>query len=161
MKLNGKTVLITGSSRGIGKEIAWSFAREGCKVVLNASKSLDELNCCYEEMRGAGYPCIKAAGDVSDYTVCQSIFREMEEKFGPVDILVNNAGISHIGLFTDMQPEEWQTIINCNLNSVFNCTHIALKTMIKKQAGVILIFPLYGVREAPPARRSIPPPRAV
>lgn len=138
-----KTAVITGSSRGIGKAIAEEFAKNGYHVILNASKSADELNDAYEEFLSKGYSCEAVLADVSDYEECKKLFIKAP------DVLVNNAGISHIGLFTDMTPESWKHLIDVNLMSAFNCSHIALKTMIKNHCGnIINISSIWGERGA-------------
>lgn len=138
-----KTAVITGSSRGIGKAIAEEFAKNGYHVILNASKSADELNEAYEEFLSKGYSCEAVLADVSDYEECKKLFIKAP------DVLVNNAGISHIGLFTDMTPESFKHLIDVNLMSAFNCSHIALKTMIKNHCGnIINISSIWGERGA-------------
>ena len=138
-----KTAVITGSSRGVGKAIAEEFAKNGYHVILNASKSVDELNEAYEEFLSKGYSCEAVLADVSDYEECKKLFIKAP------DVLVNNAGISHIGLFTDMTPESFKHLIDVNLMSAFNCSHIALKTMIKNHCGnIINISSIWGERGA-------------
>lgn len=138
-----KTAVITGSSRGIGKAIAEEFAKNGYHVILNASKSADELNDAYEEFLSKGYSCEAVLADVSDYEECKKLFIKAP------DVLVNNAGISHIGLFTDMPPESFKHLIDVNLMSAFNCSHIALKTMIRNHCGnIINISSIWGERGA-------------
>lgn len=138
-----KTAVITGSSRGIGKAIAEEFAKNGYHVILNASKSADELNDAYEEFLSKGYSCEAVLADVSDYEECKKLFIKAP------DVLVNNAGISHIGLFTDMTPESFKHLIDVNLMSAFNCSHIALKTMIRNHCGnIINISSIWGERGA-------------
>lgn len=138
-----KTAVITGSSRGIGKAIAEEFAKNGYHVILNASKSVDELNDAYEEFLSKGYSCEAVLADVSEYEECKKLFIKAP------DVLVNNAGISHIGLFTDMTPESFKHLIDVNLMSAFNCSHIALKTMIKNHCGnIINISSIWGERGA-------------
>ena len=138
-----KTAVITGSSRGIGKAIAEEFAKNGYHVILNASKSADELNDAYEEFLSKGYSCEAVLADVSEYEECKKLFIKAP------DVLVNNAGISHIGLFTDMTPESWKYLIDVNLMSAFNCSHIALKTMIRNHCGnIINISSIWGERGA-------------
>lgn len=138
-----KTAVITGSSRGIGKAIAEEFAKNGYLVILNASKSVDELNEAYEEFLSKGYSCEAVLADVSEYEECKKLFIKAP------DVLVNNAGISHIGLFTDMTPESWKHLIDVNLMSAFNCSHIALKTMIRNHCGnIINISSIWGERGA-------------
>lgn len=136
-----KTAVITGSSRGIGKAIAEEFAKNGYHVILNASKSVDELNDVYDEFLSKGYSCEAVLADVSDYEECKKLFIKTP------DVLVNNAGISHIGLFTDMTPESFKHLIDVNLMSAFNCSHIALKTMIRNHCGnIINISSIWGER---------------
>lgn len=138
-----KTAVITGSSRGIGKAIAEEFAKNGYHVILNASKSVDELNAAYDEFLSKGYSCEAVLADVSDYEECKKLFIKAP------DVLVNNAGISHIGLFTDLTPESFKHLIDVNLMSAFNCSHIALKTMIRNHCGnIINISSIWGERGA-------------
>jgi 3-oxoacyl-[acyl-carrier protein] reductase len=149
MSLKGKTVLITGSSRGIGKAIAFAFAKEGCNLVLNASKSSEELLKTQEELKKDGYYSYSYLADVSDYEQCLQMFGNISNVYGNVDILVNNAGISHIGLFTDMTPDEWNRIIDVNLKSVLNCTHLAVPKMVSNKSGTIInITSIWGDRGA-------------
>ena len=138
MNLKNKTVLVTGSSRGIGKAIALAFSRAGCNVALNASKSIARLEETKTLLEQENIPVLAHLADVSDYESCKTLFGEIEKKFGSVDILVNNAGISHIGHFTDMTPAEWQRVLSVNLESVLNCTHLAVPAMVRKKEGVIL-----------------------
>ncbi len=133
-----KTVLVTGSSRGIGKAVARKFAEEGYNVITNCSSCVTTLEEELQELRQInpnteGYVC-----DVSDYEQTKALFEKIEERFGPIDILVNNAGISHIGLFNDMKPEQWDKLMKTNLYSVFNTCHLAMPAMINKKSGVII-----------------------
>lgn len=149
MDLKGKTVLITGSSRGIGKAIATAFAKEGCNLVLNASVSSDELLNTQDELKANGYYSYSYLADVSDYGQCVEMFNTINNIYGGVDILVNNAGISHIGLFTDMKPEQWSRIIDVNLKSVMNCTHLAVPKMVNHKSGIIInISSIWGEKGA-------------
>ncbi len=141
-----KNAVITGSSRGIGKAIAEEFAKNGYHVIINASKSEVELNDTLNEFIDKGYSCEAVLADISDYESCKRLFET------DIDILVNNAGISHIGLFTDMSPQQWKRVTEVNLNSVFNCTHYALKKMIKKHSGNIINISSICEKEALPAR---------
>ena len=149
MDLKGKTVLITGSSRGIGKAIATAFAKEGCNLVLNASVSSDELLNTQDELKANGYYSYSYLADVSDYDQCVEMFNTINNIYGGVDILVNNAGISHIGLFTDMKPEQWSRIIDVNLKSVMNCTHLAVPKRVNHNSGIIInISSIWGEKGA-------------
>lgn len=144
-----KTVLVTGSSRGIGKAIAFAFGKEGFQVILNASKSEKELNNTVDEFQKQNISCHGILADVSDYTQCKNLFSQIQSIFGNIDILVNNAGISHIGLFTDMTPSQWKKIMEVNFDSVLNCTHLALPSMIHKKEGIILnISSMWGEKGA-------------
>lgn len=138
MNLLGKTVFITGSSRGIGQAIAFAFAKAGCNIILNASQSKESLFAMEKTLKQNNVPVLALLGDVSEYDTCKKMFHAIEETFGNVDILINNAGISHIGLFTDMAPHEWQRLMSVNLNSVFNCTHLAVPAMVRNKMGSII-----------------------
>lgn len=138
MMLKNKTVLVTGSSRGIGRAIAIAFGRAGCRVALNASKSREQLEETKALLEKENVPVLSFLCDVSDYESCREMFRRIEERWNNVDILVNNAGISHIGLFSDMSPAEWRRILTVNLESAFNCTHLAVPGMVRRKDGVIL-----------------------
>jgi len=149
MSLNNKTVLITGSSRGIGKALAFAFAKEGCNLVLNASKSSEELLKTQEELKKSGYYSYSYLADVSDYEQCSQMFSNVSSVYGNVDILINNAGISHIGLFTDMAPADWKKVMDINFGSVLNCTHLAVPKMVSKKSGTIInITSIWGDRGA-------------
>ncbi|MGL4789771.1 MAG: SDR family NAD(P)-dependent oxidoreductase, partial [Anaerotignaceae bacterium] len=149
MELKGRTVLVTGSSRGIGKAIAFAFAKKGCNIVLNASQSSDELLKTQEELKEMGFYSYSYLADVSNYEACKEMFSTIQNIYGNVDVLVNNAGISHIGLFTEMTPEEMDNILNVNIKSAFNCTHLALNKMISRKSGnIINISSIWGERGA-------------
>lgn len=133
-----KTVLVTGASRGIGRAIAIRLAEERHNIVLNAVKNEAlalEVRDIIEKM---GCKCIVEMADVSDYNQCLNMFKSIESHFGGVDILINNAGVSHIGLFSDMTPNDWKNIININFGSVLNCTHIAMAYMLRQKYGIVL-----------------------
>lgn len=133
------TVLITGASRGIGKAIAFRFAQEGYSLVINCSKSADALMALKEELTEKYHVSVLASiGNVGDYTYIQQLFAEIQKEFGGVDIVVNNAGISHIGLLSDMTPEEWRNLIDVNLSSVFYTSKLAIPFMLSKQQGKII-----------------------
>lgn len=149
MNLKGKNVLITGSSRGIGKAIALAFAQAGCNIMLNASTSSEELMKTQEELKKAGFFSYACLTDVSDYQRCKEMFDTIYSIYGNIDILINNAGISHLGLFTDMTPDDWNRLIDVNFKSVLNCTHLALPKMISRKSGnIINISSIWGERGA-------------
>ncbi|WP_341875680.1 elongation factor P 5-aminopentanone reductase [Defluviitalea saccharophila] len=149
MQFKDKVVVVTGSSRGIGKEIALSFAKEGAVVIINSSTNIQALEDLQKEIHLLGGKCIYFLGDVSDYDFVSFMFKSIHEKFEQVDILINNAGISHIGLFTETTPEQWKRIIDVNLTSLYNCCHVALPPMIRNHHGTILnISSIWGVSGA-------------
>lgn len=135
----GKTVLITGASRGIGKAIAHQFAKAGYSIVINCSKSADDLNALKQELENLYHiPVLASVGNVGDYNYVVQIFAEIKTQFGGVDILVNNAGISYIGLLTDMDVEDWHNLMNINLSSAFYTSKLAIPYMLSKKEGKII-----------------------
>lgn len=133
-----KTVLISGSGRGIGRAIATRFAKEGYKIAINANKSKDELEETKDYLRSLGVPVLVGQGDVGNYEFCKDFVDEIKNTLGSVDILVNNAGISHIGLLSDMKPNEWNEVINTNLTSLYNLSSLVIPDMVRKSAGKII-----------------------
>lgn len=134
-----KTVLITGASRGIGRAIAHTFAKEGFSLIINCSKSEDELLSLKDELIGAYHVDVLASvGDVSDYSYVESLFRDAVTRFSGIDILINNAGISYIGLLSDMSIDEWHRIVDTNLTSVFSTCKLAIPYMVQQKAGKII-----------------------
>lgn len=136
--MNRKTVLVTGSSRGIGKAIAIKYAREGYNVVINCASREELLQKTREEIEAFQVPCLSFVGDVGKYEVVVKLFAQIKQTFGGIDILVNNAGIADIRLFTDIKPEDWNRIITTNLASVFNCCSLAVPAMVHKKCGKII-----------------------
>ncbi|MEA4815864.1 MAG: SDR family oxidoreductase [Lachnospiraceae bacterium] len=136
--MGNNTVFISGSSRGIGKAIALLFAEKGYNVIINASKSKEELIETQNEIKNKGGSCHCTLCDVSDYEACKRMFEEIKLVYPMPGIIINNAGISEWGLFTDMSPHKWQRLLNVNINSVLNCTHIALPEMVKNKSGIIV-----------------------
>ncbi|MBR3810756.1 MAG: SDR family oxidoreductase [Agathobacter sp.] len=133
------TVLITGASRGIGKSIAYRFAKEGFSLVINCSKSKKELLTLQEDlMEKFHIPVYASVGNIGDPLYVKQLFDEIHNQGSRVDILVNNAGISHIGLLSDMTVEEWQHIMDVNLSSVFYTSKLAIPDMLSKKSGKII-----------------------
>lgn len=141
-----KTVLITGSSRGIGRSIALRFAKGKYNIVINCVNNHDLLEQLKDEITAMGADCIAFTGDVSDYDTVSRMFDTIKYKFGSVDVLINNAGISQIGLFQDLERKDWNRIIDTNIGSIYNCCHFAIPDMIKnKQGKIINISSVWGI----------------
>lgn len=137
-KVNKKTVLVTGSSRGIGKAIAIKFAKEGYNLVINGSSRAEKLLETKSDIEQYKVSCMAYFGDIGNYDKAKELFLMIKEQFGHIDVLVNNAGISYVGLLTDMSIEDWNKIITTNLTSVFNCSSLAIPDMIKEKSGRII-----------------------
>lgn len=135
---NRKTVLITGSSKGIGKAIALRFAKEGCNLVINGSKDKEKLEETKAEIEKFNVACLAFLGDMGDYHKVKELFKLIKEEFGHLDVLVNNAGISYVGLLSDMTWHDWDKVIRTNLTSVYNCCSLAIPNMVQKKEGKII-----------------------
>ncbi|MBW4828324.1 MAG: 3-oxoacyl-ACP reductase FabG [Clostridiaceae bacterium] len=141
-----RTVLITGSSRGIGRDTAKKFAKEGYNVIINYYKSKDKAYSLLEEVLSFGANAIVVQADVSDRKQVEEMFRRSYEKFGNIDVLVNNAGIADMTLFTDITEEQWQRIFDVNVNGMFNCCQCVLPKMISEKSGrIINIASIWGL----------------
>ena len=138
MPKSPRTVLITGSGRGIGAAAAKKFWEAGDRVVLNALHP-ENIGAMAEKMnalRPGSALAVKA--DVSDSREAERLFDEAEAAFGPVDVLINNAAVSLIKLFQDITDDEWRHVFGAGIDSAFYCSRRAAKGMIRRQGGVIL-----------------------
>jgi 3-oxoacyl-[acyl-carrier protein] reductase len=136
--LSGKTALITGASRGIGKAIAILFAQEGAEIAITNIADDDEFRNAVAEIEKLG---VKAKGYVSNaasFTDSQKVINEVVNDFSRIDILVNNAGITRDNLLMRMTEEQWDAVIAVNLKSVFNLTKAAIQIMLKQKSGSII-----------------------
>ena len=137
-----KTVLITGSGRGIGRAAALYFAGRqdiSWNIVINSGHNPAQLEESAALIRReSGASCLALSADVGDYAQCSRMFDQIRQTFGSVDVLVNNAGTAHIGLFTDMEPRQWEDLLRTNLLSVLNCCHLAVPDMVQKKSGKII-----------------------
>lgn len=139
MNFNEEIVLVTGSSRGIGRAIAYHFAKAGATVILNGAHNQDALAQTYADFKAESLSVLSFLGDVSDYKVAQALFEFIFSKLGKYPtILVNNAGISHVGLFTDTTPAIWQKVMATNLDSAYNCSYLIAPHMIARHGGCII-----------------------
>ena len=141
-----KTVLITGSARGIGAATAALFADSGYNVVINYNTSeADAMSLC-NNLKANGHNAIAIRADVSKADEVEFLFSEAEKEFGCVDVLVNNAGIAQQKLFTDITAQDYDRMFDCNVKSVFNCCQRALPSMIHNKNGrIINISSMWGV----------------
>ena len=133
-----KVVVVTGGSRGIGAQIVKTLANENYKVILNYNNSKEQAEKIQQELLEQGNEIEIIKADVSKREETEKLIQFAINKFNKIDVLINNAGISQEGLFTDVTEEEWQKVINTNLNSVFYCNQQALKYMIPEQQGCII-----------------------
>lgn len=141
-----KTVLITGSARGIGAATAALFADSGYNVVINYNTSEAEALSLCEKLRTKGHNAIAVKADVSNRDEADFLFDEAKKAFGGVDVLVNNAGIAQQKLFTDITVQDYDRMFDCNVKSVFNCCQCALPYMIHNKNGrIINISSMWGI----------------
>mgnify|MGYP000190068140 CR=1 FL=1 len=136
--LEGKTALITGASRGIGRGIAKIFAAQGANVAFTYLSSVEKGQALEAELATEG---IKAKGyrsDAADFDQAQALADEVVKDFGRVDILINNAGITRDGLLMRMGKDQWDAVIKANLDSVFNLTKGIQRYMLKQRSGSII-----------------------
>ena len=133
-----KTVVVTGASRGIGREIAIEFARNGYNVLANYNNSEKEAIELEKMLIEEGYSIKVFKADVSKSYESDAMIEYCLKEFGGLDVLVNNAGISQDKLFTDITDEEWERMMSVNVTSVFNCSRRALQHMIWEKSGSII-----------------------
>lgn len=150
MTLEGKVALVTGASRGIGREIALELARQGANVVVNYAGSEAKANEVADEIKALGKEAFAIKCDVSNQEEVSVMVKETIERFGKLDILVNNAGITKDNLLMRMKEEEWDDVININLKGVFLCTKAVTRQMMKQRIGrIINIASIVGVSGNP------------
>jgi len=144
----GKVVLITGGSQGIGRAIAEKFASLGAKIALNDIAPQEEsLKVAVDELKIAGAPEAKHfCADVSKYEEVEKMMQNIQTEFGRLDVLVNNAGIAKDRTLAKMTVEEWQRVIDINLTSVFNCSKTALPLLIANQGNIVSMSSFSGLR---------------
>ena len=133
-----KNVLITGASRGIGAATAETFARRGYNVAVNYNNSEKKALELCEELKGYGIDAFAVKADVRDTDEVKRMLDEVYDRFGFIDILVNNAGIALVKLFTDTGEDEWDSLIDTNLSSVYRCCRGVLPSMIREHKGCII-----------------------
>ena len=136
--LEGKTAVVTGAARGIGKAIAVRFAQEGANVAITDLKLNENTEAVVKECEALGVKAKAYASDASNFEETQKVVDEIVAEFGGIDALVNNAGITMDTLLMRMTEQQWDAVINVNLKSVFNFTKAAQKNMLKAKKGAIV-----------------------
>lgn len=143
-----KVALVTGGSRGIGKACAIELAKAGYDVAINYVGNEEAANAAVSELKALGINAESFKFDVTDKAAVEESVAKIVEKFGRIDVLVNNAGITRDGLFMRMSPENWEAVINTNLNSAFYVSSPVVKLMIKQRSGAVInmssIVGVYG-----------------
>jgi 3-oxoacyl-[acyl-carrier protein] reductase len=136
--LEGKTALITGASKGIGRKIAEKFAEQGANVAFTYLSSVEKGEALVTELEAFGTKVKGYRSDASKFDEAEVLINTIVADFGALDIVVNNAGITKDGLLMRMSEEQWDDVINVNLKSVFNVCKAASKIMMKARKGSII-----------------------
>jgi NAD(P)-dependent dehydrogenase (short-subunit alcohol dehydrogenase family) len=136
-KLDGKVVIVTGASRGIGKGITRGMAREGAMLVL-AARDVEGLQNTADEMTGMGNTVLVVPTDVTDEQAVEHLFSKTMERFGRVDVLVNNSGAFNGGPLDELSVEDWDHVVAVNLRGPFLCTRAAFRIMKQQKGGRII-----------------------
>lgn len=138
MELNNKVALVTGGSRGIGREIALELAKNGANIAITYVSNEEKAKEVVDEIINLGVKAIAIKADVSKEEEVQEMMKKIEEEFRSVDILVNNAGVTKDNLLIRMKEEEWDQVMNVNLKGTFLCTKAVSRMMMKKRYGKII-----------------------
>jgi 3-oxoacyl-[acyl-carrier-protein] reductase len=136
--LAGKTALITGAGRGIGRAIALRFAQEGANVAITDIRITDEVKEFIAQLNAMGVKAKAYTSNAADFDDAHKTVEAVAADFGAIDILVNNAGITRDGLLMRMTEEQWDMVINVNLKSAFNLTHAVTPIMMRQRSGSII-----------------------
>ena len=140
--LEGKTAIVTGAARGIGKAIALKFAQEGANIAFTDLVLNDEMAAGMEatrkEIEAVGVKCLAYAGNAANFAETEEVVKKIKEDFGTIDILVNNAGITKDGLMLRMTEQQWDAVIAVNLKSAFNFIHACVPIMMRQRKGSII-----------------------
>ena len=133
-----KCALITGATRGIGKQIAITLAKQGYNIALNYRKENEELENTKKEIEKIGVQVLAVKGDVANFENCENFVKQVIERFGQIDVLVNNAGITKDMLLMRMKKEDFEQVIDTNLVGTFNVTKNVVPYMMKARSGRII-----------------------
>lgn len=136
--LNGKIALVTGASRGIGRQVAISLAKEGATVVVNYNGNKEKAEEVVSLIKENGGNAEVYGANVADFAACEEMINSVVKKFGALDILVNNAGITKDGLLLKMSEEDFDKVIDINLKGTFNCIKNVTRQMLKQKSGRII-----------------------
>ena len=136
--LQGKTALITGASRGIGRAIAQMYAAQGCNIAFTYIYEDDEANELTEQLQAQGVQVLCIKSDASNFDAAHEAVKQVVDCFGKLDILVCNAGITRDTLLMRMSEQQWDDVLNVNLKSVFNYCHAASTQMMRQRSGSII-----------------------
>lgn len=136
--LKGKNAIITGASRGIGREIALTLAENGANIVINYRNYSNEIEALVKDIEAKGVKIVTVKCDVSNFEEVENLISEAKEKLGSIDILVNNAGITKDGLLMRMKQEDFGSVLDVNLKGVFNTTKLITPIMMKQRTGKII-----------------------
>ena len=135
MRLDGKVAIVTGASRGIGREIAIQLAGQGALLVINYTSNDTAARETLATVEAVGGEGIIVQADVKNMAQCENLVKTALEKYNKVDILVNNAGITRDNLAVRMRAEEWREVLDTNLTGAFNCTKAVLRPLLKRKSG--------------------------
>ncbi len=138
MLLQGKTALITGAARGIGKQIALTYAAEGCNIAFTDLELNDQAKATRDEIAAFGVKVQFYASNAADFEAAHQVVESVVKDFGQLDILVNNAGITRDTLLMRMTEQMWDLVIQVNLKSAFNFTHAVTPVMMRQRSGSII-----------------------
>lgn len=136
--LQNKVALVTGASRGIGREIAMTFAKEGATVIVNYQGSEEKAKAVVEEIQNNGGTAECICCNVADFERCESLIKDIIQKYDHLDILVNNAGITRDGLLMKMSEEDFDKVLSVNLKGAFNTIRHASRYFLKQRSGKII-----------------------
>ncbi len=136
--LEGKTALITGAARGIGRAVALKFAEQGCNIAFTDREYREQTLNTLHELEAIGVKCKAYASDAADFEAAHSLAKDVLAEFGRIDILVNNAGITRDALMLRMSEKQWDEVLSDNLKSAFNNIHAVAPIMLRQRSGSII-----------------------
>jgi len=138
MSFEGRTVIVTGGARGIGRAVCLELARRGCDIAFNYAHSAEHAQTLLAEISGLGRKVCAIEADVADFVTVEAMVRRVKEEFGRIDYLVNNAGITRDKLILRMDQSDWDAVLNTNLKGAFNFSKAVIAAMVKARYGSIL-----------------------